>query len=204
MAGLITPPFLFGAEMEIRQLKQGDKFRLDYGKYGYQDFKLIYVNECRAYVEPIAEKDILGDDNKRGGRINISPGADCIPLDDEDDFITGGATMTMKDPLDDDDDDFFGDATPAAAPKKPRAKRTNGNRRKEPGTQTRAIKDGTIRAKLFAAMKTTKSIEKLMVKTGMAKNLLLSHINDIWRHHGFGYSVDGDKVELIPPKKVSI
>jgi hypothetical protein len=186
--------------MLVKHLKPGETFSVDIFREKLR-YKLIYANECRAYVEPIGARkknmDPLDENEKRaGGRVNISPDTECLvdwedfPDDSNDDFL-------------EENDDFMGTTKntngQAAAPAKKKTRGT-GYRHCDPTKQERPIKEGTIRANLMNSIKAGENtIPKLMKKFGMAKPLLYSHINDFNRANGYGYTIENDLVTIIKP-----
>lgn len=200
----------------VRGLNPGQAFRVALGGgHPPLEFRLIHVSQCRAYVEPLKKTrrrivsddgDLLAEFDGRGRGVNISPGTECELIhetefeEELEDILGMGDDKKTNDKKTSDkkktDEKKIDDA------KKTRGK--NGVRSKPPGTQTRAIKEGTIRRKLYVEMGRTKSVAKLCERLGMTKSVLLAHVNEFWRAHGHGYLVDGDRVELVPPSKVAI
>ncbi len=171
----------------IRQLRPGQAFRIELGgRYKPLDYRVVYVNACRAYVEPLrkrSEMDILED--SPGGRVNISPDCECDIIDEE-------LEMMMK-------------STPSTSTTARTAtvNKMIGQKKKrdhEPRKQERPIREGTVRARLLAALNSgNTAVPKLMKELAMSRSLLLSHIHELWRCHGYGYSVTDDAVKLIKP-----
>lgn len=167
--------------MQVRQLTPGDEFAVDLGKYGKLEYRLLYTNDCRSYVEPLKKQtrtvDIL-DDVERGGRVNISPNTECTMIDqDLEDFMgTSTATTKKKD-----------DKKIVAVGKDPRK-------------QEKPMKEGTIRANILAAVKAGENnLDKLAKKFNTTRTNIGSHIRDMWRFHGYGFSFAGDVVKIVPP-----
>jgi len=167
----------------VSKLKPGDAFRVDMGSHNPLDYRLIRVNNCRAYVEPLRRQkqiDILED--SPGGRVNISPNCECEQIDEELETIMKSATMAKE--------------TTTKTTKATVTKR----RSHDPGKQERPIREGTVRAKLLAALESGNvNIPKLMKELDMLRPLLLSHIHELWRCHGYGYSITDDVVKLVKP-----
>lgn len=174
----------------VNRLKSGQAFRIWLGAKEYLDYRLIHVNECRAYVEPLhrnRKADILEDLPGSGGRVNIAPNCDCEIIDEE-------LEQIMK------------PTTTAAAPKKDDTKKKEptaprgADRKYEAKKQERPVREGTIRAKLLAAIEGGKSdIPKLMKEFDMPRSLLIAHVHEFWNCHGYGYSVTGDVVKVTKP-----
>ncbi len=167
----------------VYKLRPGDAFRVELGgKYRPLDYRVIYVNECRAYVEPLTRhRDILED--SAGGRVNIAPNTECEIIDEELEMIMGTTPSTT--------------VTKTGSAK---AKRISGDRKFESKKQERPVREGTIRADLLAALESGKTdINKLMKEFGMARSLLIAHVHEMWKCHGYGYSVVGDVVKISKP-----
>lgn len=173
--------------MLIRQLKPGDVFCTDF-QFGL--YRIIHVSDLRAYVEPIRTKpksnDPLADDsNDNKGRISIASGVECILWDE-------------------DMEELMGTTVPAATGKKGRTNnlpiKKAQDRNFEPKKQDRPVRENTIRAKLLAAIMGGKSdIPKLMKEFEMDRGLLTAHVHEMWKCHGFGYSIVGDVVKIVNP-----
>lgn len=165
--------------MLVRNLQPGESFVIDLGRYGRPEYRLIYTNDCRAYVELLKKQQRAANplDDERGGRINISPNTECVQYDaDLEDFM--GIAATSK----------------TAAAKK----ETNSS--KASYKQERPVKEGTIRANLLAAvMGGETNLDKLAKKFTMARTNVASHIRDMWRFHGYGFTITGDTVKITPP-----
>ena len=94
--------------------------------------------------------------------------------------------------------------TPAAAAtpakKKGAVPAKAADRKFDPKKQERPVRGGTIRAKLLAALESGKTdIPKLMKEFDMARSLLVAHVHEMWKCHGYGYSVVGDVVKIVKP-----
>jgi len=169
----------------IIRLQPGQAFRLWIWKNQYVDYRLIHVNECRAYVEPLnrgKKADILED--VPGGRISIAPNVECEIIDEELNDIMKTTNVT----------------TTTAAAKKTAPTTRGADRKYEPRKQERPVRQGTIRAKLLAAIEGgNHDIPKLMKEFGMARSLLVAHVHEFWNCHGYGYSVTGDVVKVTRP-----
>lgn len=181
---------------KLSRLSAGQAFRVWIWRNHYVDYKLIHVNECRAYVEPLnrgKKTDILED--APGGRVSISPNIECEIIDEELDEImkpttgpknTGGAAAGNKTTT----------TTPAKGPKATR----NSDRKYDSRKQDRPVRQGTIRADLLAAIEGGNSdIPKLMKQFNMARSLLVAHVHEMWNCHGYGYIIQGDVVKIIKP-----
>lgn len=169
------------AKMTINKIRPGQAFRIWLGNK-HLDYRLIHVNECRAYVEPLHHKklDILED--SPGGRVSVTPNCECEIIDEE-------LENTMK----------HATATTATTISKKKSSR-GGDRKYDPKKQTRPVRQGTIRADLLAALESGEtSIPKLMKKFGMARSLLIAHVHEMWNCHGYGYSVTGDAIKIVKP-----
>lgn len=168
--------------MLVRNLQHGDRFIIDLGRYGRQEYKLIYANDCRAYVEPLKLLKRVQDplDDERGGRINISPNTVCVPYDaDLEEFMGTTAATAKKNNL----------PVRAAADRKFEAKK-----------QERPVRENTIRAKLLAALLAGETnINKLTKTFEMSRSLLVAHVHEMWKCHGYGYSTVGDVIKVVPP-----
>lgn len=168
----------------VNRLRPGQAFRIWLGS-DYLDYRLIHVNECRAYVEPLhrgRKADILED--SPGGRVNITPSCDCEIIDEE-------LNEIMK-----------STPTATAAPAKKKEDKTprSADRKFAPEKQERPVREGTIRAKLLAALESGKTgIPKLMKEFDMPRSLLVAHVHEMWKCHGYGYSVTGDVVKIVRP-----
>lgn len=176
----------------VYNLKPGQAFRIWFGgpKNEYLDYRLIHVNDCRAYVEPLYRRktDIL-DDAVPGerGRVNITPYVDCEIIDEELDKIM--KTQTAATPKKETTAKEKTDRTPRGA-----------DRKFEPKKQERPVREGTVRAKLLAAIESGKSdIPKLMKEFDMGRSLLVAHVHEMWKCHGYGYSVTGDVIKIVKP-----
>lgn len=167
--------------MLVGRLQPGDEFYIDLGKYGRLEYRLIYSNDCRAFVEPLRktkQRDPL--DEISGGRTNISPSTECTIIDEDlEDFMGTSATST------------------SAAPAK---KKEAADTSKVAYKQERPVKEGTIRAKLLAAIQGGETnLNKLAKKFDTPRTNIVSHIRDMWRFHGYGFTVTGDVVKIVPP-----
>lgn len=175
----------------VKTLSPGQAFRIwiDERKNQYIDYRLIHVNECRAYVEPLhrAKKvDILEDSPGYGGRVSIAPMAECEIIDEElNELMKTNTTVT--------------ETTKKKDTSSTRAPR-GADRKFEARKQERPVRQGTIRADLLAAIEGGESnIPKLMKKFGMSRSLLVAHVHEMWNCHGYGYSVTGDIVKIVKP-----
>ncbi len=167
----------------VSMLKPGDAFRIDLGPHKPMDCRLIYVNFCRAYVEPLrhGRVDILED--SPGGRINISPNCECDKIDEELENIMKSGTT----------------ATGSTATKTNRIAK-GADRKFDPKKQERPVREGTIRAKLLAALESGKTdVNKLMKEFNMSRSLLIAHTHEMHKCHGYGYSVVGDVLKIVKP-----
>lgn len=188
------------APLTVGKLSPGAVFRAAGLK-----FKLVRLSAGSAYVEPMARtRKKIGDAefDAPGGRTHISLGTECDVIDIfDDDYDTVTITNVQE------EDDFMGTKTTTTTNVKAVAKPRDGKRTKPPGTQTRAIKEGTIRHALFIALTgkdAVKTAPALMKRLGMTKSTLLAHVNEFWRAHGWGYSIDGEVITLTKPLKVAI
>jgi hypothetical protein len=193
MGEITSRPFTFTEEqilrVQVRTLRPGQIFRIDFGKkYPPMDYKLIYVNECRAYVEPLRRgKDIDILDSSPGGRVSIAPACECEIIDQELEAMMKSDTAPAA-------------TTKSATATKPAKTRVSGDRKFEPKKQERPVREETIRAKLLAAIESGKTdINKLMKEFGMGRSLLIAHVHEMWKCHGYGYSVVGDTVKIVKP-----
>lgn len=180
--------------MRLDTLPIGSAFRV-----ADLNFKLIKLCTGSAYVEPLSRRrraiknhdgDTLAEFDSPGGRIHISRGA----------IVT---RLYERDILDDDEEpDILDDEKETIMPTatKPAKTRISGDRKFEAKKQERPVREGTIRAKLLAAIESGKSdINKLMKEFGMARSLLIAHVHEFWNCHGYGYSVVGDVVKVTRP-----
>lgn len=177
--------------MQVCQLSPGQAFAVDLGPHGRIDYRLIYVNNCRAYVEPLMKKkkiikdslsdltgETLAEFDAPGGRQNISPNTEVEPLDIEMERV---GTI-------DKDGGFVG------------AKSKRGERDFPPKIQERPVRPNTTRARLLDALLAGETrIPALMKKFDMDRGLLVAHVHEMWKCHGYGYSVVGDAIKVVPP-----
>lgn len=173
-------------QMTVSRLRSGDTFRVDLGSNaGYIDYRLIYVNDCRAYVEPLMRRkktisvdhsDLTGlpvvEFESASGRVNISPGTECTVLEEDVDLVGPR----------DDDDDLTG---PLVKSKK--TKKVIGTRPLDPTT-----KRGQVVAMLAAGKTVMAVCDKLNIKRSCA----LSHMSDARKFNGVAYVTDGDRVKV--------
>lgn len=188
--------------MTVSSLRPGTAFRIDLGRGQHLDYRLIYANDCRAYVEPmmrkkktIARKDdvsdltgepvVLAEFEAPGGKVNIAPGT----IVDE---LLEAAPM-------DEDDDLTG-AAPTKPAIKPVVHQKRGDRHFDPTPQTRPVRPNTTRAEMLdALLKGEKSVAALAKKFGQKTSLTIAHIRELWKCHGYGYSIRDDKITITPP-----
>lgn len=200
--------------MFVRQLSPGQAFRTGGALEGfpdtpdyYTDFRLLYVSDCRAYVEPlgrvkrkITKKDEFSDltgreetlaefDSPGGTRGNISSGTICVPLGDD-----GEEDLAGPRPRND-----FGPTTGglrATLIKKP----AGADIHHPPQAPQRAVRPGTVREKVLLLIKSDgKSVDRMAEKLGMKRTLFLAHVYELWNSCGYGYTVIGDKVVIQEP-----
>lgn len=182
---MFSPNFYFERGMTtVIRLQPGQAFRLWIWKNQYVDYRLIHVNECRAYVEPLnrgKKTDILED--APSGRVSIAPNIECEVIDEELNEIMKNTTATT---------------TKTATAKTPAMR--GADRKYEPKKQERPVRQGTIRAKLLAAIEGgNHDVSKLMKEFDMTRSLLVAHVHEFWNCHGYGYSVTGDVVKVTRP-----
>lgn len=177
--------------MQVAQLEPGDCFRVDYGRHGHEDFRLIYVNQCRAYVEPLMKKktiikkselsDILGDQvefETKSGKVNIAPATECEKLN-----VTDVAD------------------SPDAAPGEAYVPRKRGESSEPARAWIKPVRPGTVREKVLALLCDGKAhpLEASAKKLEMDKNLLVAHVKEAAKQNGHGYKVSGDTIAVFPP-----
>ena len=173
--------------MKVCQLQPGQAFRVDdgYGQHHW-DFRLIYSNDCRAYVEPLgrgmrqirnAEGDVLAEIEDRTGRSNISPLTEC-------ELIDAKKEMTMP---------TNGEAV---------VKR-GGDRYFPPKIQDRPVRPNTTRAKMLEYLKDdllgAVKLSDVMAMFDMDRGLVVAHIHEMHKCHGYGYKITGDDVIIMEP-----
>lgn len=190
--------------MTVSSLRPGTAFRIYLGPNSYLDYRLVYANECRAYVEPlmrskrtIARKnddlsDLTGEatvlaefDAPSGGKVNIAPGTEVDELldqpDEDDDDLTGAPAKTR----------------PVIATQ---GQSKRGDRHFDPTPQARPVRPNTTRADMLAALIGGEtSLAALAKKFGQKTSLTVAHIHEMWKCHGYGYTVKGDKVTIKQP-----
>lgn len=168
----------------VYKLRPGQAFRIWLGKSQYLDYRLIHSNECRAYVEPLNRRKLDILDDAPGGRVSIAPSCECEIIDEELDEMMKNTTGAVK----------------TTEKKKDAIAKRGADRKFEPAKQTRPVRAGTIRADLLAAMEAGNSdIPKLMKQFDMARSLLIAHVHEMHKCHGYGYSVVGDVVKIVRP-----
>lgn len=186
--------------MPVSRLQPGQAFRVDLCGYGHIDYRLLYANDCRAYVEPlmktkrtIAKKDalteltgetVLAEFDAPGGRVNIAPSTACTPIleDGDDEDLTGPCPYRSK---------------PAVAAIK--IKKT-ADIYHAPQIAKRPVRPKTTRAEMLAAIQGgMASLKKLAAKFEMKEGLVKAHIWEMWNSCGYGYSITGDAVEIEKP-----
>lgn len=174
------------SEVPLRSLSPGSTFMVDLGPHGRLDYRLLYVNDCRAFVEPLGRKvkqvksndDLLAEfEVPEGSRGNIAPG-------------------TMVTMLEQCNDDLLGDAPVAS-----RARATKAGVISHPPQKAkRPMRPKTTRAKMYEFITDPligePSVKAVMAHFEMKKALVLAHIWTMWRDNGFGYTVDDDKIEI--------
>lgn len=185
----------------VRQLKPGDIFRVDFYRNQYRDYRLIYANDCRAYVEPIKkERDALDDDEEhRTGKINISPLTECTMLVDAEleEFMSTPTTTGKKKGT------IVTTVTQTKTPKSNNLpKKTRGDRELKPFKMERPVRENTIRAKMIEAIMQaggTVSISKFAKKFEQVESLFVAHVHEMHKCHGYGYAIVGDNLKLTAP-----
>lgn len=173
--------------MQVRNVPTGSIIRIGdpSGKPGFAwDYRVVYSNDCRAYVEPVgrgkreirsAEGEVLAEVEDRSGRVNISPGADCIILDKEiEEMAAGSEPVVVK---------------------------RGGDRYFPPKIQSRPVRSNTTRAKMLAFIQKEKmvDVDDVMIEFDMNRNLVIAHVHEMHKCHGYGYKLVGDKLTIINP-----
>jgi len=142
-----------------------------------ETYRKIHHNHCRAYVKQLSSSRhnvITKDDgttvefDSPGGIVNIAPESMVVQVDGGEAMAAAGIRPKRG-------------GKPPQAPAKP-AKR--GGKR------------GTVLAKLLESLDGVSSIPKVAEELGMSRSLLLTHAFEIWRDHGVGYVVEGDKITV--------
>lgn len=155
------------------------------------EYRLLYVNSCRAHVEPLARRtmkinktdDLTGletpvEFSMPSGRQNIAPG-------------------TMVEVLGVDNDDLLGIA-PTRAERK-----TAGHIGRAPQKPPRPLRPGTTRAKMLEYITDdltgSNKVSDVMAQFNMPRQLVLAHLYEMWNSCGWGYGVDGDNITMTEP-----
>lgn len=187
----------------VSSLNAGDEFQIDLGPNDPPlKYRLIYSNQCRAYVEPIGAKRhniITRQDGTTAewdsprGRVNISPGTlvDAIlrrASEDTtmDDLIDGGMDDLLGLSSEDNMDDLLGEL-PKARGKKRAPKTTDGKRELDPSTK---------RGQVVALFRSGKTAEQVCDKLGIKRSCAFSHLSDARKYNGVEYEVSGGKVRI--------
>ena len=194
--------------MLVSQVRPGQTFRVGGKLEGFQDgpgyswdFRMIRVGMGSAYVEPlgrvkkkITKKDEFSDltgreevlaefDSPTGGKIHISRESRCIVLDEgnDDEDLTGPRPEQVPKP---------------AATKKP----SGADIHHDPQAPQRAVRPGTVREKVLKLILAGgKGVDKMASELDMKRTLFLAHLWELHNSCGYGYTVTGDKVLLVPP-----
>lgn len=179
----------------VAKLQPGDAFRVDLLGLGHLDYRLIYVNDCRAYVEPlersrkvIARKDpladllgetVLAEFDAPGGRVNIAPLTQCTPIIEEEHAVTKTVNNIVV------------------------GKKADVHH--DPQTPKRSLRQKTVRADMLAVLLGGEhSVEAIAVRFGMKRSLVLAHVWEMWNCHGYGYTVTGDTIVVEQPSSVDV
>lgn len=180
--------------MFVNQLEPGTTFRVELSPGVNLDYRLIHVNHCRAFVEQInrGRREIKGSDGEvlaefedRSGRVNIAP-------------------MTVVTQV-------LGASSSAPSQREGVTMKTTtlkrGERVCEAGPAGRPVRPNTVRAKLIALLLEDPTgetdIKAVMKAMEMDRNLVVAHIHEAHKQHGYGYSVIGDTVTLTEPLPAS-
>lgn len=187
---------LRGGERFVEDLRPGDSFDTCGTRY-----RLIRLGPGSAYVEPTAktkrrvvrrDADMLDADiefETSGGRTHIALLTVCIPVDILDD------DYEIKN-----DKEENRDMSAAKNPNNDLPIKKAADRHFDPKKQERPVREKTIRAELLAAMEAGETnIDKLMKKFNMVRSLLVAHVHEMWKCHGYGYSVVGDTIKIVKP-----
>ena len=186
------------AELAVRRLGIGDTFRVNLGPHGHIDYRLLFKNDCRAYVKPLERKTrqiksaegVLAEFEKPGDPINISPETQVTLLEKQmDEDLIGG----------DEFDDLIGDAP--ARPKvavAPRASAKNG--KPAAAKLLKSCKPETKRGRLLALMVAGEQrFSALEKKMEMKRNEIITYCSEMNRDYGIGYTVGENLVTIHLP-----
>ena len=191
--------------MTVSQLNIGDTFRINFNKYDpneYLDYRLIFMNQNRAFVEPLGSKrsnKVTREDGSTAewesprGRHNITIGAPCTLLraaseDDMNDLIDGNG---LDDLLGDNPEDvgmmdLLGEL--------PKPKRTKNKPKTADGK--RELDPQTKRGQVVAMFRAGKTPEQVCEKLSIKRSCAMSHLSDARKYNGVQYEVSGGKVRI--------
>ncbi len=171
-------------EVSVGSLRPGTAFRVDLGRHGNLDYRLIRANDCRAWVEPLvggqrqiknSEGEVMAEFEDRSGRCNIAPATRCTVLE-------GVPVMTNFE-------------------EKQRSRR--GERHYDAQPAGKPVRPNTKRAKMLEMLLDDPTgqtdINSIMLAFDMDRNLVVAHVHEMHVQHGYGYSVVGDTITIMEP-----
>lgn len=153
------------------------------------DFRLVFVNQCRALVEPVRrqrreikdhEGAVIAEFDSPGGRYNISPGTLVVPVADNEHRSVSTAPGSPSMPP------RRGSGKPAQVPL----------RQANPAT-----KRGRLFALLLESPTGDSNIKTLMSAMAMERSAVMTYLFETWRDHGMGYQMLNDdvvRVSMLP------
>ncbi len=172
--------------MVVRQLNPGQEFRINLGPYGNLEYRLLYANECRAYVEPLKKvrRTVVTSDlmetaefETSAGRINIAPTTECEMIDSELEEMMGKRK--------------------AQAPPAGKTKTEKAPRQPSGPLGSKPLNPDTKRGKIIAMLKDGKTIDAAAKAVDVNRGCLMSHLSDARKFNGIEHSkLDGDKVKI--------
>lgn len=178
--------------MQLNQLEDGATFRVPMVDATYQ---LLYKGAGSAYVKPTKKKtkriasDKFSDLTGEFKDIEASEGATHIslatPVEEIEPESVGVETLTGEKPV---------KLAKAASGKR-------GERDFAPAVQMRPVREGTTRAKMLSMLlgKGRVDVAKVMKEFGFEKNLVVAHVHEMHKCHGYGYTFDGQCLNVVAP-----
>ncbi len=149
---------------------------------GGAEYKLLYSNDCRAYVQIMTTRQVkiqkedgqFAEWDAPGGKVNIAPGTVV------DEILAEGSGKVGEE-----------------------AKAVGKRGGKPAQTPLKPAKRGGKRGKVLEFFMTNKSVDAGLEELGIKRPLLMSHLYEINRDHGVGYTVEGDRITLEMPPGVT-
>lgn len=183
--------------MHASQLNPGDEFRVDFGGFGHADYRLIYVNQSRAYVEPLMKNkkkivkfdDLLGDVvaefESSSGAVNIAPSTEVTLLAVDFDDLLGPMPGNIVDN--------------GVNIRKSRASYGGLQTHPIPTDGLRPLAPDTKRGQVVNMLAAGRTVSAVCEALGIKRSCCMSHLSDARKFCGVAYEVDGEKVRVKLP-----